>query len=93
MDVVWDYGVWTKAERNLIRERAEKSGFDYRFHKMVCDWTTAMERVVQRTHGRSASGLKIDNSSMQHFRSLYEEVSDSEGFEIIEVDANEQPRG
>ena len=55
---------------------------------MICDWEVAVERVVKRSASLEDGALEINEEAMQVFRERFDEVDDSEGFEVVEVDCS-----
>ena len=86
MDVVWDYGVWTKAERAELISRAIKGGIDFLFYRMVCPWELALKRVLDRTQDSEGKCLVINKAAMEYFLTIFEPVEETEGFNVIDVD-------
>ena len=86
IDVVWDYGVWTKEERLHLKLRATEFGVSIILYNMVCPWELALERVLNR---KVEKFLEINEEAMKKFSSIFESVEKSEGFNVIDIDTNQ----
>ena len=82
IDVVWDYGVWTRSDRAELHRRCSVTGAEFVLYEIVCDFETAMNRVLKRS-SLDDSHLAIDRSAMEVFRRRFEVPSQDEGFEVI----------
>jgi predicted kinase len=87
VDVIWDYGVWSRAARADLYARCRDAAAEFVLHDISCDFETAVARVLARdTEGDSyAAALRIDRHAMEQFRRLYEPPSDDEGFDVVRV--------
>lgn len=89
IDVIWDYGVWTRKERETIKKELDVRSLRAIIYKMVCDWNVAVSRVSERSRQQPKTALAIDEAMMSEFKNRFEEVTEDEGFELKEIDANQ----
>lgn len=82
VDVILDYGFWSKKGRKAAYDRAKKITNDVLFHVITCDIEVAKSRVLNRTNTNEEE-LFIDENCFNEYLSLYEKVSLEEGFEFI----------
>lgn len=61
-DVVLDYGFWTRAARDLARQRAAAAGAACRLYALQCPESTARERCRQRNASLQGSLYIADNT-------------------------------
>ncbi|BET68010.1 AAA family ATPase [Opitutales bacterium ASA1] len=87
IDVIWDYGVWSRAARADLHARCRAAGAEFVLYDISCGFETAVARVLARnTDGAPYTAtLRIDRDAMEEFRRLYEPPSDDEGFDVVRV--------
>lgn len=86
VDVIWDYGAWSRAERAQLLKRCQRAGAEFRLYDVRCDFEEAVRRVLRRKEEHPASQLSINREAMLAFRAKYEAPSPDEGFAIVVVD-------
>ena len=84
LDVVWDYGVWSRSDRAEIRRRCSETGAEFVLYEIVCDFESAVRRVIERSSAGD-SHLMINRAAMEHFRAKFEVPSPEEGFKIVRI--------
>lgn len=81
VDVVLDWGFWTRADRRYAKEYYRASGFDCELHYLDVPDGTWKERIERRNglvlEGK-ASAYYVDDGLAKKFETLFEEPSDSE---------------
>lgn len=85
IDVIWDYGVWTRNSRARMCARAQALGAEPLFYDCQCDPAEADARVLQRNVRERGQILDIDQAALDLFRSLYEPIAEDEGLQVITV--------
>jgi hypothetical protein len=84
LDVIWDYGVWTRSDRAELFRRCTQIGAAFVLYEVVCDFETATRRVLERS-SMDDRHLVIDRAAMELFRSRFETPGENEGFEVKRV--------
>lgn len=81
IDVVLDWGVWTKVERAEAREFYSSRGIDYELHYLDILDSVWRERISKRNLAISKNGLNayyIDDNLAAKFGAIFEPPSDNE---------------
>ena len=60
IDVIMDYGFWTRQSRDAARERVAALGAKHVLYRINCDVHIARKRVLQRTANLSTESLHIN---------------------------------
>jgi predicted kinase len=84
LDVIWDYGVWSRSDRLDLYRRCSETGAAFVLYEIVCDFETAVRRVTERGSSEEPN-LLINRSAMEQFRTRFEAPSSTEGFEVIRI--------
>ncbi len=84
---VIDHGFWTPRSRADAYARAKKITENVIFHNILCDMDTARQSVIERNK-RQPNALFNDVATFDLFRPQFEQISDDEGYPIINHDNN-----
>lgn len=84
VDVVLDYGFWSRESRRQAFERAKLLTNKVIFHQLHCDKETALARVLERS-AADYDSLMIDRACFERFWLQYEEISADEGYPVVKV--------
>jgi len=85
LDVIWDYGVWTRDSRARMLDRAHALGATALFYDCRCNPAEADTRVLRRNAVERGRVLEIDQAALDLFCSLYEPIAEDEGLQVIAV--------
>jgi len=80
--VIMDYGFWSKEKRRQYYEWARKLTPYVFFHAVLCDLTTAKQRVLNRTR-QNRDELFIDEDVFNALLPQYEPLTENEGYPTI----------
>ena len=86
VDVVLDYGFWTRASRDAARERAAAAGATCRLYSLQCAEATARARCRNR-NANIQGRLYIADATFDSLRSRWEPLQPDEPHELINTDA------
>ncbi len=79
VDVILDFGCWTKAERDAFREKARLLGVGFQIHYMDCPEEVLWERLRRRNeqveHG---ARFRISRESLRAWCGIFEPPSQEE---------------
>ena len=81
VDVILDWGFWTRAERDETRALCERRGFAVSLHALDIPEETWRERVTKRNaavRAGRASAYYVDEGLAAKFRARYEKPEDGE---------------
>lgn len=67
LDVILDFGLWTKAERDEFKQRAAALGADTRIHFLDVPFTELLERLDQRNRQASEEVTFIPLAMMHEY--------------------------
>lgn len=84
LDVIWDYGVWSRSDRADLYRRCTEAGAGFVLYEIVCGFETAVRRVTGRS-SICGDHFIIDRGAMEQFRARFEAPSPEEGFEVIRI--------
>lgn len=87
VDVIIDYGFWTRQSRADAYARAKKITEKVIFHNIQCNMDTARQSVIERAK-RHPDALFVDGAMFDLYRPQFEAMSDDEGYPIINHDNN-----
>ena len=88
INVIFDWGFWTKAGRQEMRDLCTERGLTYEFHYLSVDDETWRARVEKRNAAvlaGTANAYYIDENLAQKFRTRFEEPDRSEIDVWVEV--------
>jgi len=89
VDVVLDFGFWTRRSRDAARERARQLGADVRLYDVVCPEEERRRRVLARTARGEPGTLWINEAAIDVFEKRVEPLGADE--ERIVVDGTAAP--
>ena len=78
VDVVLDFGCWTRSEREEFRARAHQLGADFRIHFADASEAVLLERLATRNAERPEGTFHIPESELKAWIGLFERPSKNE---------------
>ncbi len=78
IDVLFDWGLWNKSERQKYRKLLESHGFEVEVIYFKVSDETRMKWNAYRNSGNDNASFKIEPHDVKLFDSMYEEPSDDE---------------
>ena len=82
VDVVLDYGFWSKEDRRQAYEKASRLTGDIVFHQPNCNENTARKRVLERSR-TNENELFIDENCFNLLLQNYEPITADEHYNVI----------
>ena len=86
IDVILDWGFWTKAEREYAKEFYGSRNIEYEFHYIIIDDVLWKERIASRNElikAGKVSAYYVDEGLAMKFASIFEEPEEYEINKII----------
>jgi predicted kinase len=80
VDVIWDYGVWSKQDRADLFQKCSAVGAEFHLYHVQCDFEIAVARVLARYAAHPETELWINRAAMLQFKSKYEPPTCEEGY-------------
>lgn len=81
-NVIFERGLWSKIERQEIREYYNKLGIEYEIHYVYVDDKTWKQNIAERNKkiedGNSESDFYLNDGLMKKFNSMWEEPLEEE---------------
>ena len=74
VDVILDFGFWTRAARDQCREFGRQAGAEVTMYSLHCPETVLRARVARRTSGMPEGALFINNHAIDLFKKRFEPV-------------------
>jgi predicted kinase len=84
-DVILDFGLWSRADRDATRSLAANAGAQTRMYFVRCSDATARMRCRERNDNLEGS-FHIDEEAFETLRSRFEPLGSDEECELIETD-------
>jgi predicted kinase len=84
-DVILDFGLWSRADRDATRNLAADAGAQTRLYLVRCSDATARARCRERNDNLEGS-FHIDADAFDVMRSRFESLGSDEQFDVIETD-------
>ena len=78
IDVYFDWGLWSRAERRHYKDRLLELGVEVDIIYFNVPEATRMQRNAQRNQGDDEHSFKIEPHDVKHFDTFYEEPGDDE---------------
>jgi hypothetical protein len=78
VNVILDFGFWTRAEREQFRTRARELAVDFRIHYAEAPEQVLLERLEARNANLPAGAFHIDPAELRAWFALFEPPSASE---------------
>lgn len=72
MDVILDFGFWTRSERDDFRQRARRAGVKVRVHFLDLPLETLLARLAQRNAARNGHCFRIDEAQLRQWSDLFQ---------------------
>lgn len=91
LDVIIDSGFWTRASRDLARERVVGAGAQPLLYRITCPEVTMRRRVAARSRDVPEDSLWIDDAAFELFKARFESLDEDESF--IDIDGAVEPPG
>jgi len=80
VDVIIDFGFWTRESRDKARDRAAAAGAVAKFYFLSCPRQLALERTLRRSENPPPDSLWIDRNAFEKLDALFEPMQDDEEF-------------
>jgi predicted kinase len=77
-DVILDYGFWSLAWRNEVRQKAMQWGVPFRFYAMITPIEECRRRVLARTEALPHGNLVIDANAFDELWQRFEPMGEDE---------------
>ena len=87
VEVVLDFGFWSRASRDEARARADALGVPYRLYALFCSPETMWRRVLDRKAALSEGALWINAEALEQFQSRFEPLAEEEAHILINTEA------
>jgi len=87
LDVILDFGFWSRASRDDVRARAASLGVAYKLYFVHCPDDVMRRRVLGRSTELPADALWIDEAAFELFQTKFEPPGEDEEHVRIETDA------
>lgn len=87
IDVILDFGFWTRQWRDDVRRLAQEVNATTRLYWVKCGDDTAWTRLRARNNNTQSS-LYVADDSFKKLRERLEPLGDDEPFEIVHTDLN-----
>lgn len=82
-DIILDFGLWTRKERDALREIAQSHGAEVRLYSIVTDMNVAKQRALARTDEMPDGALFIDEVAFEMLKSKFEPLDDDEAHIVV----------
>lgn len=82
VDVILDYGYWTKVSRREAYERGIKIADEVIMEQVICSMETAKKRLLKRGKD-DENELDINSSCFEMFVGYYEPIETEEGYTVV----------
>lgn len=87
IDVILDFGFWTRQWRDDVRKLAEEVNATTRLYWVQCGDDTAWARLRARNNNTQGS-LYVANDSFKTLRERFEPLGEDELSELVHIDSN-----
>ncbi len=78
IDVILDFGFWSRSSRDEARKKAEELGADIRLYYIVCKEDKMRRRVLKRTEQLPEGTLWINEAAIDLFKKRFEPLGKDE---------------
>ena len=85
IDVILDFGLWTRVDRDEVRRLASNVGAEVRLYHVRCSEEEARRRCRERNRVLGTS-FHIDDAAYDALRARFESLGPDEPFESIDTD-------
>lgn len=86
LDVVLDFGFWSRASRDDARARAQSIGVPWKLYFVDCSEEVMRRRVLERTEELPVGVLVIDEAAFELFKTRFEPLGPDEEHVRIRTD-------
>jgi predicted kinase len=83
VDVILDFGFWSRASRDDARERAHSMGATVKLYSIDCPMNVMRRRVMARSRQMPPGELFIDEHAFELFVSRFEALGEDEAHEVV----------
>ena len=83
LDVVLDFGFWTRRERDEIREKAVELGAVVKLYCVTCDEAVALERCRNRNENPDPSVMVVDEATYHQLKERFEPLGSDEPHTVV----------
>jgi predicted kinase len=84
IDVVLDFGFWSRERRNATRSRAADLGGEAKLYWVTCDEVVARQRVAHRNN-KPGSSFQILGNAYEELRAKYQPLDADGQFDLIDT--------
>jgi len=89
MDVVLDFSLWSRAERDLFRAKAIEAGARVQLYRVHCPDDVSVRRLAQRNTGRNTkTTFYVSPDTFLAWRQYYEEPTPDEDADFLIIDTD-----
>ena len=89
IDVIWDYGVWTRHSRQKLVQSFSQVGCRLQFYSFECQAKIADSRVLRRDTRKHPSH-SLNQPALDLFRSMFEPISVDEGLDVTIIKTDDR---
>lgn len=86
LDVVLDFGFWSRASRDDARAKAQAISVPWKLYSLECSEEVMRRRVLKRTENLPVGALVIDEAAFELFKSRFEALGSDEEHVRIRTD-------
>ena len=82
-DVVLDFGFWSRASRDLLRDDAATVGAEVRLYSVQCDPVVGLRRCLVRNADAAPGSFLIDEAAFVDLGAAFEELGPDEPATVV----------
>jgi predicted kinase len=86
VDVILDFGFWSRTGRDRARRLAEAAGATARLYQVICDENLARARCQARDEQPHGS-FRIDADAFEDLKAKFEALAEDEDREVVDTSA------
>lgn len=83
VNVILDWNHWNRTRRADARDRASAAGYDAVVHFLDVPVETVVQRATERLAAAPADAHRIDEATVRHFATIFEQPTDDEDVTIV----------
>lgn len=83
IDVILDYGFWSRSSRDAVRKFAVKVKVDFKLYKLECPLEVMRKRIAKRTERMPPGELLITDKTFKTLRSRFEPLEKDEKHVVV----------
>lgn len=84
LDIILDFGFWTKAGRKDYINKVKDMGLEYKLFYIYCSEEIIRERIRKRNEAKPEGCFHISDEAFNYFSPGFEPPSQDENFELID---------